>query len=170
MNNYNEIKKKLLKKYKNTCNLCSLKYDKYLYVFDNQLLCKACYMIKNNNLSTYNQFNIYYSNLTQKEIINKSVNYIKEFNIIPQPYEIDPNIMEIKLSIVEYFNVINSNNTPTFFNKFKLFFNSDFNFSFIDSNLFSFINEDENNISHKKSEKYNFNEEEKLFLSDYFSS
>ena len=168
MCDYNKQKKILLKKFNSRCNSCDIKYDKYMYVYDKKLLCKACYMINNHNILTYNQFNIYYSKLSQKEIINKTVDFIKEFNKIPDPKVIDNNILDVELSIIEYFNILKSDSKNKLLDNLKLFFNKDFDFSFVDSNSFSFI--DDNNDEFQKLNLYKFNKEEKEFLNNHFCS
>jgi len=175
MDDYKKIKKKLIKKFKNTCFYCNLQYDKYLYVHKNNLACKICYMINNRSINSVKQFDIYYSLKTQSEIIKNSIKYIKENGEIPLPNNIDNNVLKINLSIVEYFDILKKkNNLPSLFNNIKYFFNYDFDYSFIDNNHFSFVDNTsyENNYKKEieKMNSYKFNNEELEFLNNFFSS
>jgi hypothetical protein len=168
MNDYTKQKKILFKKFNGRCNNCDIKYEKYMYVFNKKLLCKACYMINKHNLLTYNQFNIYYSKLSQKEIINRTIDFIKEFNKIPDPKIIDNDVLDVELSIIEYFNILNSGLKNELLNNLKLFFNKNFDFSFVDNNLFSFI--DDNDGEFQKLKLYKFTDKDNQFLNKHFAS
>ena len=175
MNDYKKLKKKLIKKNNSTCFYCSLKYDKYLYIYNNNLSCKICYMINNKNIDSIKQFDIYYSLEDQSEIIKKSLKYIKDNGEIPIPNKIDNNVLNINLSIVEYFDIIKKKKElPKFFNNIKYFFNYNFDYSFIDSNHFDFLDDTnyENNYLKEinKINTYKFKNDELNFLNNFFTT
>lgn len=140
---------KILQKYNSTCRYCGGKYQKYLmctYIPNtrsNDICCRACYIITHLNSGLFDEIKIYYSTMSQVEIVRETINYIINNNEIPHPIDIDKNIKKVPISVLEYINIINnhenlskkaSDTCPIELKNFKIFFSKNFDINFIINN------------------------------------
>ena len=141
----------ILTKYKSTCRYCGGYYPKYLicsYLADvklNDTCCKLCHMVTHLNYGNTKDVAIYYSELSQIDIVRQTVEYIISNNNIPQPWEIDINVKQSPISFIEFVNIVNNfDQIPEELNNYKIFFNDCLNLEFIVSNYGEnmFINDD----------------------------
>lgn len=129
----------LLKKHNYTCRTCGGHYKSYLIftyiqkenIFD--LYCGACHNITHLNTGHSKCMDIYYSEMTQIDIIKNTVEYVINNNHLPQPYQLDPKVKTVQISLFEYINLMEHISDDTFKN-YKLFFNDNFNTTFITHN------------------------------------
>lgn len=103
--NWQTIRKATLAKYDNVCNFCGGKYTRYLMCIElgndhYGTCCKLCYMVKHLEISL-DKLIICHSELSQVEIIRKTVELQ-----CPSITTVDPNAKIIKLSPLEYSNLI----------------------------------------------------------------
>jgi len=131
----------LLITYKYTCRFCGGYYLKYLicsYLSDvklNDVCCKLCHMITHLNYGNTKDINVCYSEMSQTDIVKKTVEYIIANNTVPQPIEIDINVSQSPISSLEFVNIINNvENAPEELNNYKIFFNDSLNIDFIVAN------------------------------------
>ena len=124
-------KKGLLKKNKNECYFCKKIFNKYMYLtsYKNKetLCCKMCYMITtcDHNIDS---LLLCYSELSQSEIVKKTVTFIKEFRRVPKVIEIDSKAKDINLSLLELVFILKNKKTlPKIMNNYKIFFGPKFN-------------------------------------------
>lgn len=144
-----------------SCRYCGGIYTKYLIgcyiseINDHDVSCRACYVITHLNWGMFKELKLYYSKLSQVEIVKKTVDYIINNNEIPSPNIIDPLLKTVPISILEFVNIINNySEIPQPFDNYKLFFSSKFNIDFIVNNygnkMFNFVDPqndtDEKNI------------------------
>jgi hypothetical protein len=144
-------REQLLIKNNYSCMFCGGTYKKYLIGIyhdqskTNDLCCRPCYLINHLNYGLPNEIDIYYSKLSQQDIIRKSVDFIIDNKIIPNPIAIDPNIQKSPISLLEFINILNNlESYPTELNNYKIFLNNNLNTDFLTSNFtsnfISFIN------------------------------
>src|SRR5437016_2958257 len=90
----------VLSKNNYTCRYCGGVYPKYLICINinkknsidsNDICCRICYIITHLNYGFFREIKLYYSELSQLEIIRKSVDFIIKNNQIPLPKDIDVN-------------------------------------------------------------------------------
>ena len=199
-NKWVSLRNTTLKKYNYSCRYCGGKYMKYLLCIhlDNNshnndinnldLCCRACYIITHINSSFNNEIQLCSSELSQTDIIKKTVNYIANNNKIPNVLDIDQNAKILKLSIMELANILVSNSyiNATFinqleeFNNYKIFFTQEFDTTFIDANikLPMFIDDKEidnsnlidnlNLIDNNTMDIYEFSKNENTFFNTIF--
>lgn len=146
-----------------TCRFCGGIYKKYLicsyfeYDKSDDINCLACHLITHLNNGRYKEINLYYSLMTQIDIVRKTVNYVIEHQEIPLPSVIDPNVKSSPISILEYISILNNNETiPDELINYKIFYTQKFNVDFIMNNYchgFMFIDES-TMISTPTKEKY----------------
>ena len=137
-----------------TCRYCGGIYPKYLICINinnenfidlKDVCCRICYIITHLNYGLFREIKLYCSELTQLEIIRKSVDFILENGQIPSPKIIDNNIKIAPISLIEFIILLNNSKTFVEFNKYKLFFSNKLNIDFIVNNYLHtmslFINE-----------------------------
>jgi hypothetical protein len=95
-----------------------------IYVYINELkiktrVCYLCSLIVNFDIQNFNKLILCYSNLSQKEVIQKTMNYYQKNSQVPKPIEIDDKVEKIKLSPMIYLELIKSN---YIFDNFVFFF------------------------------------------------
>jgi hypothetical protein len=159
---WRELRELAMKNSQYICRFCGGKYVKYLmgvYVGETDTVdvcCKACYIITNLNYGFINGITLCVSDLTQLEIVRKTVDSVIATDEIPSIYEIDNNAKKVPLSIFEYISILKKytnirNNLPNEINKYKIFFKKDFDTTFIKKNykrttsMFINIENDEKN-------------------------
>jgi len=136
-----------------TCRYCGGYYSKYLicsYLENakcHDVCCRMCYLITHLNYGFFNEIKLYYSELSQIDIIKKTVEYIIKNNSVPPPTDIDPNVNSLKISVLEFINILNSyTEYPDAFKNYKFFFGSKMNLDFIYENycnMFTYDNEED---------------------------
>lgn len=126
---------------KYSCRYCGGVYQKYLicsYIPSqkcNDVCCRICYIITHLNYGLFQEIKLYYSEMSQVDIIKKTVDHIIENNEIPSPDKIDKNIKLTPLSLLEYINLLNNyNDIPDELSNYKLFFSQKMNLDFIVNN------------------------------------
>jgi hypothetical protein len=156
--NWNTFRQNCIKKHNHTCCYCGGKYIRYLRCFplnndlsEYDISCPLCYYVSNININIdhdTNPFNIYMSSLSQLEINRKTTEFIINNGRNPEPFEIDPKLININISLFEFSNLclIKNNHTlhtpntqcipHTYDEHYKLFINDSFNFNYLDYNLF----------------------------------
>ena len=150
-----KIRNDILAENNYTCRYCGGVYPKYLiscyiqHAKCNDILCRACYLVTHLNVGLFRELKLYYSVMTQTEIIKKTIDYIINNNEIPIPTIIDNDIKLPPISLIEYINILNSaDSTPPEFKNYKLFFTHKFNTNFIFNNygnqMLTFINKNDN--------------------------
>lgn len=132
-------RKKILTKYDYRCRFCSGKYLKYLLCFQTKngeldICCRLCYIITHLNFGFINGIEIYCSELSQLDIVRKTVDYIFEHDDIPSPTKIDKNITESPISIFEYTNMLIKKDKSVDLSKFKIFIKDNMDITFIINN------------------------------------
>lgn len=147
---WNKLKDKVLTN-TNICRFCGGSYTKRLICIfidkntnnlssDNlDACCRGCYIISHMNLGFHQQLEIYYSELSQLDIIRKSIDYITEYNRIPSSIEIDNDIESVPLSTIEFINIINYD-TNNLLANYKVFYSQEFDYKFLNT-YYSFIND-----------------------------
>jgi len=163
-------------KHNYTCRYCGGYYPKYLicsYLEDikgHDVCCRICYLITHLNYGFYNEIKLYYSELSQLDIIKKTVTYIINYSKVPSPDDIDSNVKSIPISLLEFINILNNyTNYPDAFKNYKFFFGGKMNLDFIYENycnMFTYKhNEDVDTEKHKVEldEHQPTNEEKHLF-------
>ena len=147
----------ILQETDSTCRYCGGKYPKYLichYIGKkrcNDVSCRPCYLVTHLNYGILSELKLYYSLVSQLEIVKKSVDFVISHNRIPTPLEVDPVAKHTPISLLEYINVINNYDTiPPELANYKLFVSEKLNIEFIMSNyghkIAIFIDEDEENV------------------------
>lgn len=124
-----------------SCRYCGGIYPKYLicsYIPSkkcNDVCCRICYIITHLNCGFFQEVRMYYSTMSQLDIIKKTINYIIENNEIPLANKIDNNIQLPPISLIEYINILNNYDTiPECLNNYKIFFSNKMNLDFIVNN------------------------------------
>lgn len=146
---------KILKGNSYTCRTCGGTYRSYLIMdlikeekcYDTY--CRACYTLTHLNTGVSDGIDLYYSTMSQLDIVKKTIDYVINNNKLPLPVDIDPEIKSVYISIVEYIILLNHIDTNKFLN-YKIFFNDNFGINFITQNYncMGFVDESsfENNI------------------------
>lgn len=164
------VRKDILQKYNCTCSCCGGIYKKFLTCYMNKktnqldISCYLCHTISHINYNFKNDIVLCVSQLTQLNIVRKTVEFIIKFKRIPSIIEIDPNAKLTELSFVDYSNLLIHANTKNInlslepdinFDKYKIFFNSNMYPTFIASLIItkSMFEEDED-----EDDKVNTNE------------
>jgi len=138
-----------------TCRYCGGVYYKCLIIKQignvNDIMCWLCYLVTHLNSGHFRETKLYYSKMSQKKIIKKTVDFIIENNEIPLPTKIDENIKLTPISLLEYINILNNtNNLSNEFQNYKIFFSNKLSIDFIlynYGNCFNlFVNDDNINI------------------------
>ena len=151
---------KILKKVNYTCRTCGGTYKTYLiltYVLKENcfdMYCNACHIITHLNTGLSNGIDIYYSKLSQLDIIKKTIDYIIINQKSPDPKLIDPLIKESPLSLFEYINLLDNINDE--FSDYKIFFTENFNINFIMHNygiINPFVDDKEENNEENNEEE-----------------
>ena len=150
-----KLRAELLVKYNYTCCYCGGYYKKYLTktvvnlkTDDIDTCCKACYLLTHLSGGLYHEMDVYYSQLSQLDIVRKTVNHIIKNKIVPSPLDIDKNIKKISLSVLEFINIVNNyQKAPFELRNYKIFFSPDLPTDFIIANLesgYTFTNDSDN--------------------------
>lgn len=142
---WNNIKNNVCKKYNHTCCFCTGKFNKYMYGihidgnynnYDENNVDVCCYMC--NMIIGVNQCHksvaLYYSNKTQQDIVTETLSFIRKFNRVPYPHEIDKDIMVSPITLLEFIGIIASGFDKLFTN-YKVFFTQGMNTSFVKANF-----------------------------------
>lgn len=156
--NSRAARNKILVENNYTCRFCGGVFPKYLILSYIQragvsdVSCKLCYTITHLNYGLFNDIEIYYSKVSQVDIVKKTTEYIIENNDVPEPYLIDADISTVSISILEYINILNnldsidSTNSINELDNYKIFFTKNLNTDFVTNNYGNpFINTDINN-------------------------
>ena len=174
-----------------TCRYCGGIYPKYLiscYILQskcNDIVCRACYIITHLNSGLFNEINLYYSEMSQIDIIRKTIDLIIKNNQIPLPSLIDENIKILPISILEFINILNNiEEVPNEFKNYKIFFTQKFNINFIINNygnqMINFIdgssdkektldNKGHKNLKINNIDKHILSNEEVILLKQYYN-
>ncbi|ARF11105.1 hypothetical protein Hokovirus_4_79 [Hokovirus HKV1] len=144
---FNVIQKKNNNKCDN-CNHTSINF----YHKDNITLCRYCYIVTSLNYGYLNEVELYYSRLSQLDIIAKTREYYNNNKIMPKPEEIDINIKKSDISLIELIYLLKGN--IKFDNSnYKIFFTDNFLIDFDTNNRlyydFDFDNFDDDINSNK---------------------
>ncbi len=177
----NQDRLKILKENAYSCRGCGGTYKSYLMmdlIKDKEpkyydTYCRACYTITHLNSGVSDNIELYQSTMSQLDIVKTTVDYIINNNKIPKPIEIDPKIIHVPISILEYIILLNHINLPNFEN-YKIFFSNKFttnfitqnynNMTFIDEN----INDDEGDIVYNQIQEYSICQNDIDILNDKF--
>lgn len=145
-----------------TCRYCGGVYYKYLmttyipHAKISDAACRMCFIITHLNYGNYNEIKIYYSLMSQLDIVKKTVEYLIENNSIPDPTNIDPEVSILPISILEYINIMNNFDTqPEELKNYKIFFSERLNVDFVLENYASQMNmftDNNNNDNNYKQE------------------
>lgn len=124
-----------------SCRYCGGIYPKYLmstYIPHSKVsdvACRMCFLITHLNYGFYNEMKIYYSEMSQLDIVKNTVKYILDNNEIPEPLTIDINLKTSPLSMLEYINILNNYEVqPEVLANYKIFFSKKLNIDFIVNN------------------------------------
>lgn len=124
-----------------TCRFCGGVYPKYLicsyitYAKCDDVCCRACHLVTHLNAGFFREMKLYYSKVPQIEIIRKTVDFIIENDEMPLPTKIDKDVKLPPISLLEFINIINNNDTvPNELENYKLFFTHKLNVDFIVNN------------------------------------
>ena len=139
-----------------TCRYCGGVYPKYLmsvyipHAKTSDVTCRMCYIITKLNYGHYNEIKIFYSLMSQLDIIKNTVNYLIDNNEMPKPNQIDKDVQTSPLSVLEYINLLNNYDVqPPELKNYKVFFSEKLNTDFIINNYSSkmplFIDKNNNN-------------------------
>jgi hypothetical protein len=156
-----------IKQRKNICLYCGGQYLKYIICFhldgdpnntdktNMNLSCKMCYAITHLNFGQLNDVLICYSNLDQTTIVKKTIDYIIEHNITPDPLIIDPGVTIAPISLMELCSILlkNKNVIPPELHKYKIFFTNKSDIEFVNHYM---------TISKKNKTEYMFTDEESI--------
>lgn len=129
----------ILKNNKYTCRSCGGTYASYLilvYVanenaYDTQ--CPFCNTLTKLNNGISSGIELCYTELSQLDIIKKTVDYVIANNTTPNILMIDPDAKYVDISLLEYVNIM-EHITDDNFKNYKIFFNNNFNITFITNN------------------------------------
>jgi len=140
---WTENRKAILNKYKFTCKYCGGFYKKYLYIINNltsnDVCCRLCYLITHINFGFFDEMILCFSNLSQLDIVRKTVNFIIHNKKVPTIIEIDPDAKKLPISLYEFSNILSLyqfNNLPRQMKSYKIFFSLNVNTDFIAKNYF----------------------------------
>lgn len=121
-----------------SCRYCGGIYPKYLiccYLDDkkcNDICCRICYLITHLNYGMFREMKLYYSTVSQLDIIKNTITYIIENNDVPLPTHIDKNVKLPPITLLEYISILsNSTNMPKELKDYKIFFSSKLNTDFV---------------------------------------
>lgn len=122
-----------------TCRSCGGTYASYLILvyianentYDTQ--CPFCNTLSKLNNGISSGIELYYSKLSQLDIIKKTVDFVIANNSIPNILTIDPDAKFVQISLLEYVNIMEHINGDEF-KDYKIFFNNNFNITFITNN------------------------------------
>lgn len=138
-----KLRAELLVKYDYTCCYCGGRYKKYLIrtvintkTNDIDMCCRMCFLLTNLNGGCYHEMEVYYSQLSQLDIVKKTFNYIIKNKIVPSPLEVDSKVQKVSVSILEFVNIVNYYQKDPFeLKNYKIFFSPNLSIDFIISNL-----------------------------------
>lgn len=134
-----------------SCRYCGGIYPKYLmstyipHAKVSDVACRMCFLVTHLNYGFYNEMKIYYSLMSQVDIVKNTVQYIIDNNEIPESNLIDKDVKTSPISILEYINILNNYDTkPAILDNYKIFFSNKLNIDFIVNNygnqMVTFIN------------------------------
>jgi len=150
---------KILSGNKYTCRYCGGHYMKYMICtvidYQNDIVdscCRLCNSIRNLNICQLNgnEIDIYYSKMSQLDIVRKTVTYIVSNQMVPDVSSIDPNVQLAPISVFEYVNTLiyhkSDPKTLDILANYKIFFRFSLNIDFIVCNFETpvFINDNDN--------------------------
>jgi len=130
------------------CFGCKEKYSGCMYKVTNyKFLCPFCHIIKYLNLANIATFNLYYSTLSQIEIIKKTKEFYNVNKKIPKPNEIDTQVLKSCLSLTEFIYLLKdpAKKQNAQMSNHKIFFNNKLPTGFLSINNDSFFDSDEDN-------------------------
>lgn len=164
----------------NHCQFCGGKYFKYLMcsVYENEphVFCRACFVLIHLNNGFHKEYCVAVSELTQKEIVRKTVDFIIKNDLIPFPHEIDHHARLVHLSSFEISNLIMYyGGIPEQLERFKIFFTQDFDTKFIYMNdlikgsLFIDEVEEKDNVEIDTPPQATLTKQEESYLRKFFS-
>lgn len=145
------IKDSIIDSNNRTCMLCGGIYKKGLICYNENDLdtintivaCRLCYIIQHLNYDQSCEFDLFVSNINQRDIVRLTIDFIIKNNKIPEPKIIDPNLQPSKLSLIEYINLINNNDYNDLTKNIRLFVNKTFDHGYLfNRSLYTFINDD----------------------------
>lgn len=163
-NKWATIRDTVLKKYNYNCRYCGGHYIKYLMCIhlDNNsnnndisnldLCCKVCYDITHINNSFNNEMIVCYSQLSQLEIVRKTIDFIINNNKVPKINNIDKNASRVQLSVMEFSNILVHSKQNKY--NYKIFFTEKLDTTFVSANIKvpMFIDELSNELSNEFTE------------------
>ena len=126
-----------------SCRYCGGTYAKYLMLSYiptaqiNDVCCRLCYIITHLNYGMYNEVELYYSELSQTDIVKKTAEYIIDNSEVPEASIIDKDICTVSISLLEYINILNNVNEDFIIEElanYKIFFSKNLNIDFIMNN------------------------------------
>ena len=176
---WNKNRQIILEKYNFSCCYCGGIYRKNLNLIDlddQEICCRACYLITHINWGFCSEMMLFNSKYDQLTIVRKTINYIIKENRIPQIFDIDNDAKEIPLSIYEFSNILIVNKKiPKEMKNYKIFFTSLFDYTFLFNNnlinKFMFDDDNDQEIEYQNNfPNYDFTLDEIKFLEDYFES
>lgn len=150
---WNDLRKKVLKRANFTCRYCGGRYKKYLHCIhidrdktNNKLsnlgiCCKPCFMVTNIDYNFNNEVVINWSKVDQLTIIRRTVDFIIKNGYIPNPKDVDPQVKKSPISILELTTVLGNKKLrknrsyPKELENYKVFFTKNFDTTFIEENV-----------------------------------
>jgi hypothetical protein len=164
---------------KNRCQFCGGFYRKFLICSEYKnlprIFCRFCYMLTHINMGFQRQFTVAVSQLSQKEIVRRTVDFIIKQNMIPDPQDIDETAKLVPLSKMEFFAIIKSyGEVPQQISSFKCFVTQAFEIRFLEGNellkmsMFDNDNDDDAAPVAISQHMYKFTKTEIDFLSSFF--
>lgn len=140
-----KLKSQVLKKNGEICGYCGGRYKKYLYMcslkdenyeLDNCVLgCKLCYMVTHITPEVIKECILLVSDLSQREIIRRTVDYYLKHNKIPEIKDVDTEALDLDLSLVEYLALLSKTNFRL--KNVRIFFTKYLNTVFLETNTVS---------------------------------
>lgn len=135
-----------------SCRYCGGVYHKYLQSIqlDNNVIdvcCRGCYLITHLNYGSnfptskiHKEIKLYYSKISQIDIVKNTVNYFIEHGSIPNVIDVDISVKKSPISLYEYINILNydkDNKYKNIIENYKIFFSGKLDTTFITSNYYN---------------------------------
>lgn len=131
--------------------------------------CDMCYYITHINYGARGNLCVCYSKMSQYDIIKKTIDYIKENDIIPFFNEIDKDVKIVPISIIEYSNILMSKKKlPKQMDNYKIFITQNYDTTFIDTCAYMFYNDKQDDKNEYKCNIYTLTNNENKFIHNLF--
>jgi hypothetical protein len=117
--------------------MCGITYESatmFAYA-SNKDVCRFCHIITNINYGYNDEIELYWSQMSQADIITNTYKYYTQHKIMPRPIEIDNGLKLADISIVELIYLLKSQaaniNNIIHNSNYKIFFTDKFDYNFV---------------------------------------